>query len=107
MCDAHGPSLPNDSKHNEASFSTISTDMLHLQVAQMPRSPYLAIFVLTTTIAITLPIAHAQHAQGGNYLISWPNGRDVMTGIIGASRSEPHTSDVNRDFPFVYIQSSL
>ena len=23
--------------------------------------------------------------------------------VIGASRSEPHTSDVNRDFPFVYI----
>ena len=39
--------LPNDSKHNEASFSTISTDMLYLQVAQTPRSPDLAIFVLT------------------------------------------------------------
>ena len=23
--------------------------------------------------------------------------------LVGASRSEPHTSDVNRDFPFVYI----
>ena len=23
--------------------------------------------------------------------------------FIGASRSEPHTGDVNRDFPFVYI----
>ena len=23
--------------------------------------------------------------------------------VIGASRSEPHTGDVNRDFPFVYI----
>ena len=41
--------LPNDSKHNEASFSTISTDMLYLQVAQTPRSPDVAIFVLTTT----------------------------------------------------------
>ena len=41
--------LPNDSKHNEATFSTISTDMLYLQVAQTPRSPDLAIFVLTTT----------------------------------------------------------
>ena len=41
--------LPNDSKHNEASFSTISMDMLHLQVAQMLRSPDLAIFVLMTT----------------------------------------------------------
>ena len=41
--------LPNDSKHNETSFSTISTDMLYLQVAQTPRSPDLVIFVLTTT----------------------------------------------------------
>ena len=40
--------LPNDSKHNEASFSTISTDILYLRVAQMPRSPDPAIFVLTT-----------------------------------------------------------
>ena len=41
--------LPNDSKHNEARPSTISTDMLYLRVAQMPRSPDLAIFVLMTT----------------------------------------------------------
>ena len=42
--------LPNDSKHTEASFSAIFTDKLtlHLRVAQMPRSPDLAIFVLTT-----------------------------------------------------------
>ena len=40
--------LPNDSKHNEARFSTISTDKLYLRVAQIPRSPDLAIFVLTT-----------------------------------------------------------
>ena len=64
--------LPNDSKHNEASFSTISTDKLYLRVAQMPRSPDLAIFVLTTqtddrqttdrrqTKPITLPLAHAR-----------------------------------------------
>ena len=35
-------------RHNEASFLTISTDMLYLRVAQTPRSPDLAIFVLTT-----------------------------------------------------------
>jgi hypothetical protein len=37
--------LPNDLKHtcNEASFSPI---LLYLQMAQMPRSPDLAIFVL-------------------------------------------------------------
>ena len=40
--------LPNDLKHNEASFSTISTDVLYLRVTQTPRSPDLAIFVLTT-----------------------------------------------------------
>ena len=56
--------LPNDSKHNEASFSTITTDMLYLRVAQTPRSPDLVIFVLTTddddeTKQIALPLAHA------------------------------------------------
>jgi hypothetical protein len=30
--------LQNDSKHNEAGFSTISTDWLRLRVAQTPRS---------------------------------------------------------------------
>ena len=38
--------LPNNSKHTEANFSAILTDMLYLRVAQMPRSPDLAIFVL-------------------------------------------------------------
>jgi hypothetical protein len=54
--------LPNDSKHNEAGFSTISTDSLCLRVAQMPRSRDLAIFVLTTdrqTDCFT-PAAHAR-----------------------------------------------
>ena len=56
--------LANDSKHTEASFSAILTDMLYLRVAQMPRSPDLVIFVLTTdyrrqTKPITLPLAHA------------------------------------------------
>jgi hypothetical protein len=40
--------LPNDSKHNEAGFWTISTDSLCLRVAKMPRSRDLAMFVLTT-----------------------------------------------------------
>ncbi len=39
--------LPNDSKHNVASFSTISADLLRLRVAQRSRCPDLAIFVLT------------------------------------------------------------
>ena len=39
--------LPNDSKHNRASFSMISTVWLHLRVAQVPRSRDLVIFVLT------------------------------------------------------------
>ena len=38
--------LPNDSKHNGASFSTISTVWSYLRVAQIPRSQDLAIFVL-------------------------------------------------------------
>ena len=45
--------LSNDLKHNEASFSTISTDILYLWVAQMPGSPDLAIFVLMTTQTMT------------------------------------------------------
>jgi hypothetical protein len=58
--------LPIDSKHNEVSFSTISTDLLYLRVAQMPRCPDLAIFVLTDkqtngqTEPIALPLAHTR-----------------------------------------------
>jgi hypothetical protein len=40
--------LPNDLKHNEAGFSTISTDSLCLRIAQVPRSRDLAIFMRTT-----------------------------------------------------------
>ena len=39
--------LPNDLKHNGASFSTISIVWLCLQVTQLPRSRDLAIFVPT------------------------------------------------------------
>jgi hypothetical protein len=46
--DARGPYQTIRSKHNEAGFSTILIDLLCLRVAQMPRSPDLAIFVLTT-----------------------------------------------------------
>jgi hypothetical protein len=49
--------LPNNSRHNEAGISTISTDSLRLRVAQMPRSPDLAIFVLTTDRQTPKPIA--------------------------------------------------
>ena len=59
--------LPIDLKHNEANLATISMDMLYLRVAQTPRSPDPAIFVLTTTDdrrrqtqPITLPLAHAR-----------------------------------------------
>ena len=55
--------LPNDSKHTEASFSTILTDTLYLRVAEMPRSLDLAIFVLWQTNyddRYTLPLAHAR-----------------------------------------------
>ena len=37
-----------DSRHIKASFSPISTDLLGLRVVQMPISPDLAIFVVTT-----------------------------------------------------------
>ena len=46
----HSWVMPNDLKHSEASFFLpISKDSFCLQVAQMPISPDLAIFVLTTT----------------------------------------------------------
>jgi hypothetical protein len=40
--------LPSDLKHNEPCFLIISTDLLCLQVAQVPRSRDLSIFVRTT-----------------------------------------------------------
>jgi hypothetical protein len=43
----HSWTLSNDSKHNEASFTTTSTDSLRLRVAQTPRSRDLAILVST------------------------------------------------------------
>jgi hypothetical protein len=59
--------LPNNLKHNEASFTTISTDSLRLRVAQTPRSQGLAIFVLTTDRQTDKPIALtlAAHARAG------------------------------------------
>ena len=56
-----------DSKHTEARFSPNSTDSLCFLVAQVPRPPDMAIFLLTTTTTtttttrpITLPLAHAR-----------------------------------------------
>ena len=40
-------------KYTEASFSPNSTDSLRLQLAQLPRSLDLAIFVSTTTTMMT------------------------------------------------------
>ena len=47
ICDACRPC--NSSKCTKASFSPKSTDLLFLQLAQMPRSQDLVIFVSTTT----------------------------------------------------------
>ncbi len=57
--------LPNNSKHNEASFLT---SPMYLQVSQMSRCSDLAILVLTDghTEPITLPLAHA---RGVNILL--------------------------------------
>ena len=55
--------MPKDLKHTEASFSPISTNLLCLRVAQIPISPDLVIFVVTTddrqTKPIALPLVHA------------------------------------------------
>ena len=58
--------VPKDSKHTEATFLSISTDLLCLRVAQMPRCPDLAIFVVTTDDRQqTKPIAFfLVHARG-------------------------------------------
>jgi hypothetical protein len=59
--------LPNDSKYNEADFST---DSLYLRVTQMPKSQDLAIFVLTTdrqTDCFT-PAVHAR-TRGNEYTL--------------------------------------
>ena len=53
----------HDSKLTEASFSPNSTDMLLLQLTQVPTSPGLTIFVstmTTTMILITSPLVHAR-----------------------------------------------
>jgi hypothetical protein len=49
--------LSDDSKHNEASFSTTLIDLLYLRVAQMSRCSDLVIFMLID--GQTLPLAHA------------------------------------------------
>ena len=54
--------MQNHSKNTDASFSPIPTDLFDLQVAQVPRSPKLSIFVRTMTTTdiepITLPLVH-------------------------------------------------
>ena len=52
-----------DSKHAEASLLQNSTDLLCLQLAQVPRSPDLVVSTTTTTTTtkqITLLLAHAR-----------------------------------------------
>ena len=57
----------NNLEHNEASFPTISTDLLCLRVAQMPNSQDLVIFVLLTdNRQNTLPLAHARRYKFEN-----------------------------------------
>ena len=46
--------MPKKSKHTEAEFSPISTDLSCLRVAQIPKSPKVAIFVPTTTTDVRL-----------------------------------------------------
>ena len=69
--------LSNDFKHNEASFSMISIDLLCLLVAQMPRSTDLVTFMLTDrqteTIATynsTWKKSYYESANCNNYIIS-------------------------------------
>ena len=57
--------MPLDSKHPEASFSPTSTDSLYFQVAEVPKSQDLVIFLWTTTTTTTRPITLSlAHARG-------------------------------------------
>ena len=75
--------MPLNSEHTEASFSPNSTYLFCSQLAQVPRSADLAIFVSTTTMItmtmttrlITLPLTHVHgvtsHTLLTTIIISW------------------------------------
>ena len=57
--------MPLDSKHTEAHFWPKLTHSLHLQLANLPRSQDLALFVSMTTITEPIALPH-MHACGVN-----------------------------------------
>ena len=61
--------VSNDLKHIEASFFSDSDRSVRLQVAQVPRSSKLAIFVLTTTIDIQTDCFTPCTCMQGNHII--------------------------------------
>ena len=88
-------------KNNEANFSTISTDMSYMSwlwVAQMPRFPGLATFVLTER-QITLPLAHA-HAHMPN-----PSYISVVKSRAQTPRSTPQLD--HRLYRYTWIMTLL
>ena len=77
--------MPKKSKHTEAGFSPNLTDSSCLRVAQMPRSPKVAIFVPTTTDVQTdyfTPCACAR----GNEILREP--RDKATDDTSLSQDQ-------------------
>ena len=60
--------MPKKSKHTEAGFSPNSTDSSCLRVAQMLRSPKVAIFVPTTTTMTDDCFTPCTCARGNNYI---------------------------------------
>ena len=58
---------------------------------------------LASAIGGRVPEAVVTFEPREEALGAWREVKGEAVSVIGASRSEPHTSDVNRDFPFVYI----
>ena len=62
--------MPLDSKHTKANFSPNSIDLLHLQLAQVPRSPDLALILsktTTTTQTIFVPLGHVRRVINNTF----------------------------------------
>ena len=72
--------MPLESKHTEASISPNLTDLLYLQLTEVPRSPDLAIFVSTTTTSIALCDSVSAVLQHGH------NYREITIDLVYQAR---------------------
>ena len=90
--------MTNDSKHIQASLSLISTDWLHLQVVQMPRSRDLAIFIVQQTNRWTdVQIDYFTPAHAHGVLIIMVTLKDTI--CIQLTQLSMHAGDAELKFP--------